>query len=125
MAYQEIRTFEGLTGAIRQLRRRLGLTQAGLGHQLLVSRNTVNRYEHGAIAPSVHVLILLLSRVQTLEEHGPIFEALKAKGLSDSELAFMALPSLIGSAGGEAEPAAPAVPRSGETGAGAEEKSHD
>jgi transcriptional regulator with XRE-family HTH domain len=83
MAYQEVRTFDGVGAAIRLLRRRLRLTQAELGRKLLVCRNTVNRYEHGMVNPSVHVLILLLPLAETLEERQPIAKLLRSHRFAD------------------------------------------
>jgi len=50
-----------LGATIRERRRRLGLSQAELGHPL--SRAYVSRVEHGELSPSLGSLVLLSERL--------------------------------------------------------------
>jgi transcriptional regulator with XRE-family HTH domain len=67
--------------AVRDLRKSLGLSQAQLGQKLSLTRNSVSRYELGAIRPNLQVLLLLSILARSNGKQGMFLEALATAGI--------------------------------------------
>lgn len=77
-----------LSEAIRAIRIRLEISQNQLSRMLIVTPNTVSRWERGEIVPSTWHLINLRRHARTEAEIRPILLALESKGVEfSSELA--------------------------------------
>ena len=65
----------GIPAVVRQIRKRLGETQAEFAWVLGVAQNTVSQYETGQIAPSLKALSVLYEYAEGDEEKAALVEA--------------------------------------------------
>jgi transcriptional regulator with XRE-family HTH domain len=87
MAYRNYRQPEISFGRVlRELRKRLNLSQSEIAKILRCDASAVSGYEFGRYTPSTARLICLL-RLAEGNERGPILKALREHGVLESDLA--------------------------------------